>query len=315
MRTENDLHVVLGASGGTGNAIVRHLADRGHRVRAVSRTGGAGLPDGVEAVAADIMDPEQARRACDGAAVAYHAAQPSYTSWVQEFPAMNSSVAQGAAAASAKLVFADNLYMYAQSTDPLTEDSPLSVTGKKGPLRARMAEELLAAHRAGTLRVAIGRSSDYYGPNGLNSVLGERLFGAAVKGKKALWLGSLDVPRSLSYLEDMARAFVILGERPEAEGQVWHLPTADPISGQQFLELVFAELGLPQKIARLSPGTARVAGVFVPMIRELRELMYQWTAPFVLDASKFQRSFGPFQPTPHPEAVKRTVAWLREHVG
>jgi len=82
MRTENDLHVVLGASGGTGNAIVRHLADRGHRVRAVSRKGEAGLPAGVEAVAADIMDPEQARRACEGAAVAYHAAQPGYTSWV-----------------------------------------------------------------------------------------------------------------------------------------------------------------------------------------------------------------------------------------
>jgi nucleoside-diphosphate-sugar epimerase len=315
MGTENDLHVVLGANGGTGTAIVRELADRGHRVRAVSRRAGAGLQAGVEGVAADIMDPEQARRACEGAEVVYHAAQPTYTRWVQEFPAMNSSVAQGAAAAGAKLLFADNLYMYAQSTDPLTEDSPLSVTGKKGPLRARMAEELLAAHRAGTLRVAIGRSSDYYGPYGLNSVLGERLFAAAVKGKRALWLGSLDVPRSLSYLEDMARAFVILGERQEADGQVWHLPTADPISGQQFLELVFAELGLPPKIARLSPGTARVAGVFVPMIRELRELMYQWTAPFVLDASKFQRSFGPFQPTPHPEAVKRTVAWFREHLG
>jgi nucleoside-diphosphate-sugar epimerase len=315
MGTENDLHVVLGANGGTGNAIVRELAGRGHRVRAVSRRGGAGLPTGVEGVAADIMDPEQARRACEGAAVAYHAAQPTYTRWVQEFPAMNSSVAQGAAAAGAKLVFADNLYMYAQSTDPLTEDSPLAVTGKKGPLRARMAEELLAAHRAGTLRVAIGRSSDYYGPNGLNSVLGERLFGAALKGKRALWLGSLDLPRSLSYLEDMARALVILGERPEADGQVWHLPTADPISGRQFLEIVFAELGLPAKIARLLPRTARVAGVFVPMIRELRELMYQWTVPFVLDASKFQRSFGPFQPTLHPEAVKRTVAWFREHVG
>jgi nucleoside-diphosphate-sugar epimerase len=315
MGTESDLHVVLGASGGTGSAIVRELADRGHRVRAVSRRGGAGLPAGVEEVAADIMDPEQARRACEGAGVAYHAAQPTYTRWVQEFPAMNSSVAQGAAAAGAKLVVADNLYMYAPSTEPLTEDSPLAVTGKKGPLRARMAEELLAAHRAGTLRVAIGRSSDYYGPNGLNSVLGERLFGAALKGKRALWLGSLDVPRSMSYLEDMARGLVILGERPGADGQVWHLPATDPITGRQFLELVFAEVGSPPKVARLSPGMARLGGVFVPMIRELGELMYQWTAPFVLDASKFQRSFGPLQPTPHPEAVKRTVAWFREQVG
>jgi hypothetical protein len=59
----------------------------------------------------------------------------------------------------------------------------------------------------------------------------------------------------------------------------------------------------------------RLAGVFDPMIRELGELMYQWTAPFVSDDTKFQRAFGPFQPTPHPEAVNRTVAWFRERVG
>jgi nucleoside-diphosphate-sugar epimerase len=110
----------------------------------------------------------------------------------------------------------------------------------------------------------------------------------------------------MSYLEDMARSLVILGERPEADGKVWHLPATDPITGRQFLELVFAEVGSPPKVARLSPGMARLGGVFVPMIRELGELMYQWTAPFVLDASKFRGSFGPFQPTPHPEAVMRT---------
>jgi nucleoside-diphosphate-sugar epimerase len=113
----------------------------------------------------------------------------------------------------------------------------------------------------------------------------------------------------------MARAFVILGERPEADGQVWHLPATDPITGRQFLKLVFAEVGSHPKVARISLGMARLGGVFVPMMRELSELMYQWTAPFVLDATKFQRSFGPFQPTPHPEAVKGTVAWFREHVG
>ena len=95
---------------------------------------------------------------------------------------------------------------------------------------------------------------------------------------------------------------------------MWHLPATDPITGRQFLELLFAEVSSPPKVARLSPGVVRIGGVFVPTLRELGELMYQWTAPFVVDASKFQRSFGPFQPTPHPEAVKRTVAWFRQHV-
>src|SRR6266704_1853581 len=202
MSVHDQLHVVLGATGGAGGALVSELAGRGHRVRAVSRKPAADLPEGVEQRAADAADPAQTRKACEGATVVYHCVQPPYQRWAAEIP----------------------------------------------PL---MAERLLAAHRSGTLQVAIGRSSDYYGPGGANSFVGDILFGAAAKGNRARWLGRLDVPHSLNYLQDVARALVTLGARQEAPGEVWHLPAAEPLTGRAFVELIAAALDRPVKVTAI----------------------------------------------------------------
>ena len=166
MDAHDRLHVVFGATGGAGGALVKELAGRGHRVRAVSRKPATGLPEGVEPLAADAADPAQARKACEGAAVVYHCAQPPYQRWAAEFPALTASVAEAAAAAGARLVYADNVYAYRLVDGPITEDLPARATTRKGRVRALMAERLLAAHRSGTVQVAIGRSSDYYGRAG-----------------------------------------------------------------------------------------------------------------------------------------------------
>ena len=112
-------------------------------------------------------------------------------------------------------------------------------------------------------------------------------------------------------LEDMARALVTLGERDEADGQVWHLPAAEPLTGRQFLEVLIEEARTPARIAVASRPMIRIGGLFNPLLRELNETLYQFERPFVSDASKFQAAFGPFEPTPHQAAVGRTVDWFR----
>ncbi len=313
MSSENGIiHVVLGASGGTGNGVARALADRGHRVRAVNRKGDADLPEGIERVAADVTKADDLRRALEGASVVYHCAQPAYTRWPEDFPPMNRAILDATAAARAKLVFADNLYMHGSTDGPMTEDTPVRPNSRKGRVRASMAEELLEAHRAGTLRVAISRASDYFGPRAPDSAIGERLFEAAIAGKRVPWLGSLDQPHTASYTEDMGRAIAILGEREEADGHAWHLPAAEPVTGRAFVEAVSRALGRPLRPTVTSAGMVKVAGLFVPMIREVGDVMYQWTEPFVADHERFDATFGPFEVTPLDEAVRRTVAWYQE---
>ena len=304
-------HVVIGAGGGTGSAVVRELAGRGLRVRAVTRSGKGDVPDGVRQMAADIGTPEGAQRACEGAAVVYHCAQPPYTKWPELFPPMARAVLDGAAEAGAKLVFADNLYVYGPTDEPMTEETPQRARGKKGRIRIQMADAVLRAHAEGRLRVTIGRSSDYYGPRGITSTVGENIMKPALHGKRVRWLGSLDQPHTLNYLEDMGHSLVTLGERDEADGQVWHIPAAEPLTGRQFLDLLFEEARKPLKVAVASRAMIRIGGLFNPLLRELNETMYQFERPFVSDASKFQAAFGPFEPTPHPLAVSRTVDWFQ----
>jgi nucleoside-diphosphate-sugar epimerase len=309
---QDQVHVVFGATGGAGGALVRELAATGKRVRAISRSPAGDVPGEVEAVAADAADPIQARNACEGAAVVFHCVQPPYDKWAAEFPALTGNIAAAAAAAGATLVYADNLYAYGPVDRPMTEDLPARATTRKGRIRALMAERLLTAHREGTLQVAIGRSSDYYGPGGANSAVGDILFGAAVEGRRARWLGRLDMPHSLSFLPDVARALIMLGTRPEAPGEVWHLPCAEPVTGREFVTLIESALGRPVKVSATSGFALRVAGLFDARARETTEMLYQWDHPFVLDSSKFQRTFGPFEVTQHRDAVAATLTWFEQ---
>ena len=217
-------HVVFGATGAIGGAVVGELARAGRQVRAVSRSGRA--PDGAQGMAADASDLAQAARAVAGASVIYHCASPPYTQWPELFPTLTGSILGAAESSGAKLVFADNLYAYGPVDGPLREDLPAAARGRKGRIRAEMAADLLAAHREGRARVVIGRASDYYGPHGTGSTAGETVFGRILAGKKPQWTGRLDQPHTFHYLPDIARGLVVLADRREADGQVWHLPAA-----------------------------------------------------------------------------------------
>ena len=306
-RQDPMIHVVFGA-GGAGGALVRELAARGKAVRAVTRSGRADVPAGVEVIAADAADPASARAACAGAGVVYHAVNVPYAAWPNLLPPVMDSLIAAAGAANATLVYVDNVYAYGPVDRPMTEDMPAAATTKKGRLRARLAESLLAAHHAGTVRAVIGRGSDYFGPGVTSSAAGDRVFPALLAGKKVMWPGSLDQLHTMSFVEDFARVLITLGSRPEAQGQVWHAPAAEPLTGCQFLTLASELAGQPPRLGTYSPLLIRVAGLFDPVLRELPELAYEFTAPFILDGSRYQAAFGG-APTPHHEALRATLTW------
>jgi len=308
---DDSLHVVFGATGAIGGAVVGELLRAGRSVRAVSRGGRAAR--GAQGVAADSGDPSQAAAAATGASVLYHCASPPYTKWPELFPALTRSILGAAESSGAKLVFADNVYAYGPVDGALGEDLPARARGRKGRVRVEMAAELLGAYRDGRARVAIGRASDYYGPHGTGSVAGETVFGRILAGKKPQWTGRLDQPHTFNFLPDIARGLLVLADHLEADGQVWHLPAAEPLTAQRFFDMVAEAAGrpVPVKASVASPALLAAAGVFSPLLREMRETAYQFRAPFVIDSSKFEAAFGRLEPTPHRDAVEQTVAWYR----
>jgi nucleoside-diphosphate-sugar epimerase len=210
--------VVFGASGGVGSALVRELLSWGRRVRAVSHSGRGSFPKEAEVVRADATDTATVREVSRGAAVVYHTVNVPYLHWQEKLPLVMSAIIEVAADAGAKLIYADNLYMYGMVDGPMTEETPL--------------------------------------------------------------------------------------------GEVWHTPSPQPVTGREFIELVFDEARRPPKFGTYTRTMIFVGGLFSSQVREFREMLYQFEAPFVLDSSKYTRVFGDVEPTLYREGIARTVRWL-----
>jgi nucleoside-diphosphate-sugar epimerase len=311
---ENELHVVFG-TGPVGLAIMDELVSKGKRVRMVNRSGRADVAEGVEVVGADAADTTSTREASAGASVVYFALNPPYDKWPELFPGLQAGVLEGAASAGAKLIAVENLYMYGSTGGrPLTEDLPYAANTRKGKVRARMSRELMEANASGKVRVAIGRASDFFGPRVLASAAGEQVFGRAVAGKSAQVAGDPDQPHTYTYAPDIGRGLVILGEREEALGRAWHLPSPETVTTRRFVEMIFEEVGKPARVQAAPKVLLRAMGLFNPPLRETIEMLYEFEEPFVVDHSAFERAFG-IRATPLREAIKETVRWYRSEGG
>lgn len=303
--------VIFGA-GPLGLAVTRHLASGKGPVRTVTRSGRADVPAGVEVLAADLADPEQARRAAAGADVVYHCASPPYHRWPELHPPLMAAAIAAGAATGAKVVFGDNLYAYGPVDGPLTEDLPYRPHGPNGRTRAEIAEALLAAHRKGEVHAVIGRASDFFGPHARLSVVGDQVFARALAGKPARALGNPDLPHSVTYLDDFARALVDLAAREDAAGQVWHIPSPPPVTIRRFVQMVFADVERPVRLRTAPRWGIGLAALFSPTMRAVKEQLYQHERPWVVDSTKFERAFG-WTAAPLPDAIRDTVAWYRAH--
>ncbi|HEX8629778.1 MAG TPA: NAD-dependent epimerase/dehydratase family protein [Catenuloplanes sp.] len=306
-------HVIFG-TGAIGLATLDALRHRGETVRLVNRSGHAPVPDDVEVVAGDAADPHFTIAVTGGARVLYQTLNPPYPRWLQDFPALQAGVLAAAQATGARLVSMENVYLYGRPAgQPLTETRTHAAHTRKGKLRAAMAADLLAAHRAGRVQVALGRASDYFGPRGgAQSNLGDRVFPAALTGGTATVLGDPDQPHTYTYIPDIGEGLAVLGEHPDAPGQAWHLPN-DPATRttRQLVDAVHRQAGQPRtRLRRAHPALLRLAALTNRTVRELLEMQYQFEEPFIVDSSRIATHLG-VHATPIDQAVADTLASYR----
>lgn len=314
------VHVIVGA-GPVGSSTAQLLAELGHDVRLVSRSGrGPDRPH--PAIRPVALDPATTAGAgalaelTDGAATLYNCANPAYHRWPQDWPPLAAALLATAERTGAALVTMGNLYGYGPVDGPMTEDTPLASTGRKGSVRARMWTDALAAHRAGRVRATEARASDFYGPAAAgNAMIGERFVLPVMAGKPVYVLGDPDAPHSWSYLPDVAAAMVVLGTDERAYGRPWHVPSSPPLSQRAVARRLAALAGAPEpRVRRVPAAVLSAAGLLSPQLRELRETSHQFTRPFVLDSSAFTTTFG-VEATPVEDALKATIAWWQSRTG
>ncbi|WP_061294525.1 NAD-dependent epimerase/dehydratase family protein [Herbidospora cretacea] len=295
-------HVVIGA-GQVGGQLAELLLGQGHQVVQISRSGG-GAP-GAERVALDASDAEAMVRATQGADVIYNCVNPPYHRWPIDWPPMHAAMIRAAQESGAGLVILGNLYAYGPVSGPMTEDLPLAATHVKGRVRAEMWEQALAAG----IRTTEIRGSDYFGPGSTGEAyLTMQVIRPAAENRPVVVLSDPDVPHSWTYLPDVARALVVAGADERAWGRPWHVPTSGALTFREVAERAALLAGARKpRIVKVPRAVFHAMGWTSPKMKGLRETLYQFEAPFVLDSSDFETTFG-LAPTPVDEALVASIA-------
>lgn len=307
------LHVVCGA-GQIGTLIVRQLSRADQRVRVVRRSGAAPAA-GVELRSGDLADPRFCQDALHGATVIYHCMNPEYDAalWERCIPQYTCNLIDAAAANRARLVVMDNLYMLGRGDGrPINEETPVAPCSRKGEIRAQAVASLLRSHAEGRAEVVIGRAPDFYGPEGGKTHLGDHFWPAALQGKTVRMLIDPDAVHTYHYTADVAHGLMALAEAPEDDcGRVWMLPCQPAGTARELVAQLAQALDRPIALAATPRAMTVALALIMPAVRELKEMLYQWDLPFVVDDARFRTRFG-LQPTPRAKAAQATVTWARQ---
>ena len=302
----NARHVVVGA-GPVGLATARELAAQGHEVVLVSRSGRGPEVQGAERVAADVSDGARLSELAEGATAIYNCVNPpSYDVWPTFWPPVAGAFLQAAEASGAVLAVAGTLYPYGPVDAPMVEGLPDAATGVKARLRADMWAEAKRLHDEGRIRMVEVRGSDYMGPGVTNAHL-PHVATRALAGKSVRVFGSADQPHSWTDVRDMGRALVAVAAEPSACGRIWHAPTNEPRTQAEAVADVCRAVGREPVAVRAYPrALLSVGGAVVALLREMRETVYQFERPYVLDSSAIESELG-LKPTPWDEVCRATA--------
>lgn len=304
------MQTILGGGGAIGLEMGRVLGDYTDRVRIVSRNPEKVVPSN-ETFAADLLIPEAVNAAVAGSDVVYLLVGFPYKAkvWEALWPVVMQNTIEACRVHGSKLVFFDNVYMYDRDRlSPMDENTPFRPTSRKGQVRADIANRLLDEIRKGNIEALIARCADFYGPGRQqNSVLTQTVFERLAAGKSGQWLLSADCVHSFTYTPDAARATAMLGNSPDAYGETWHLPTASgPPTGRQWIERIAAELGVEANIQVMGRSLLAALSLVSPILREIREMAYQYDRDYDFNSDKFEQRFG-FNATGYDQGIRAVV--------
>lgn len=301
---------ILGSGGSIGSKLAKELLSYTQNIRLVSRNPVKVNPTD-ELVKADLLNPHEVMKAVENSSIVYVTVGFEYKAsvWEKKWPVLMDNVILACKKHKCKLVFFDNIYMYDQNfLNGMTENTPINPPSKKGRVRAQIAQRILDEVKAGELKALIARSADFYGPSIQNvSMLTESVIKPLSEGRKANWVGNVNYKHSFTYVPDAAKATALLGNTEDAYNQVWHLPTANnPFTGKEWIDAIAGELGVKPQYLSAPKWVVRILGLFIPIMKEMVEMTYQYDRDYVFDSSKFESRFG-IKPTPYSNGIQEII--------
>jgi len=303
------MQTILGANGTIGSVLAKELTTYTDKIRLVSRNPRK-VNESDELFPADLSYPAIVDEAVEGSDVVYIVVGFDYNLkvWEEKWPNLIRATIDACIKHNARLVFFDNVYMYdINAISHMTEESMINPPSRKGVVRKQIAQMIMDEVKAGKLMALIARSADFYGPGNERSFVTEMVYKNFLKGMRANWFINPDKQHSFTYTPDAAKATAMLGNTEDAFNTVWHLPTdKNTLTGREFIKLFAHEMNVANKVFVMPAWLIRVVGTFIPIMKEMPEMMYQYDRDYFFDSSKFEKKFN-FKTTSYQEGVKLTV--------
>jgi len=307
------MQTILGSNGIIGTTVAKELPSYTDKIRLVSRNPKK-LEGPYEMMPADITDPEQVRIAVKGSEVTYLTVGLQYDIkvWREQWPKIMDNVINACKESGSKLVFFDNVYLYGKVDGWMTEETPVNPCSKKGEVRAKIATKIMEESKAGNIKALISRAADFYGPDSPLSFVNVMVFENFMKNKNPQWMIDADKKHSFSYTPDAGMATALLGNTDSAFNQIWHVPgDQDALTGRDFIAQAAEAFGKdPKKFTVLKEWMLRGIGLFVPVLKESVEMLYQSRYEYLFDSSKFHKTFNkPY--IKYSEGIKTTAESMK----
>ena len=302
------MYTILGAGGSIADEFSKILSHKQVPYTLVSRNPGA--VKGALTKSADLTNAAQTDEAVKGSSVVVLCPGLKYDIriWTDQWPAIMQNTINSCKKHNARLIFFDNVYMLGKVTGAMTETTPANPVSKKGEVRAKIAIQLMDEIKAGNLQAMIARAADFYGPWCNTSVLNILVFDKMAKGKKAQWMINDSAVHSFTFTPDCGKALWLLSQNEDAWNQVWNMPTAaPPLTGKHIISMVAKIFNAPEKHMIITKGMVGTLGIFMRIMYEMKEMMYQYDSDYIFESSKFNNAFN-FQPTGYAEGFKITAA-------
>lgn len=263
---------------------------------------------------ADLLDATQTANAVEGSEIVYMTAGLPYNAklWEEQWPIVMKNVIEACKKHKAKLVFFDNVYMYGEVNGTMTEETPFNAVSVKGKARAGIATMVLDAIKNKTLTAMICRAPEFYGPRNTLSGTNATIFDNIRNKKRLQVILSDSTLRTLIYTPDAGRATALLGNTPDAYHQTWHLPCDDNrLNTKQFIDMTSKIYGQELKYSVMGKWLIKILGIFIPFIKEIVELLYQWEQDYIFDSSKFKKRFPDFKVTNLKDGVSEIIEEIK----
>lgn len=304
---------ILGAGGAIGTELAKCLSSYTKNIRLVSRNPKKINPSD-EVLIADLSVKEQVEKAVESSEIVYLTVGFDYNTrlWQKLWIPLIKNVIEACQKYNCRLVFFDNVYAIGgNNVCHITEETPISPTSKKGEVRAEVDKLILKAIESNKIKAIIARAPDFFSEIKDRSLLMNLIYDNLAKNKKAQWFCNAKVIHTTGYAPDLAKGTAILGNTPQAYNQIWNLPT-DPhkITGEEWINLFAQEMNKSNKYQVLPGWGMKLLGLFVPILKEMYEMRYQYDRDYYFDSTKFIKTFN-YTPTDNKTAVKQTIEKLK----